>query len=204
MCIRDRYLFKYTNHAEVVYSDAEPFIYTFKVRQNFDEHPVVKALGIAGFTDKYFKVEELTTSLEFTKDHECGAKDVELFWKAIYVHLMDFDGKAIANMVVLAFKRDSALPLTFTVSATNGTGVIYVAEDTTPYRLEVYWRDTWFLEQQYKETHGTKGIPRAINIYSFADERREWFAGETAVIQTYTYIGLLLSLIHISEPTRPY
>ena len=178
------YLFKYTNHDTIIYEDATTFIYTFKVRQNFDEHPVVKALGIPNFTDKYFKVEVLATSLELTKDHECGKKDVELYWKAIYVHLMDFDGKAIANMVVLAFKPGFALPVTFTVSATNGTGVIYVAEDTTFYRLEVYWRDTWFLEQAGK-------IPRGVNIYSSADERIAWLAGDTATIQTYVYIGLL-------------
>ena len=187
--VKDWALYKYTTNSSVNFKDASTFNYTFVAKQNFDEHPVIKALGVSGFTEKYFKVESLSTEVTLTKDHETGDKIVELYWKTIYIHLMDFDGKNLAHMTVLVYKPDSALPCTFAITSENGTAVAYVASTTTEYRLEVYWLDSWFLEQAGKTING-KPV-KAINIYSYADERRTWKAGETAVIQAYVYIGLL-------------
>ncbi|RLI78285.1 hypothetical protein DRP04_10315, partial [Archaeoglobales archaeon] len=137
--------------------------------------------------EELFNFEELSETVELTEDYNCGKTVITLEWGAIIVKVLDWAGQPLVNMTVFALPTSvgaGVKPYVFDITDKSGVAILYVGgSSSTPYYVDVYWRDTYFLEKAGK-------IPKSINIYASSVEEeawRYWYPGQFREVKVYVY-----------------
>lgn len=138
------------------------FAYIGKVYTVKAAHDIAAKLKDLGYSpdlaDKFCPEVYLSTTIEFTNDHNCGKTPIEFGWRAILVDLRDIGNKKeLPNMTVFAIRIGTNAPAYFDITNKDGKAVLLV--DESQYVIEVYWKDSWFLYYEGK-------IPNSIRIYN--------------------------------------
>ncbi|MEM4431082.1 MAG: hypothetical protein QXM08_07945, partial [Thermofilaceae archaeon] len=182
------------------FDDLPEIRYTICTKQNFED--VLKPYGLDEAKANLCP-EVLCTTVKFGEKHNEFKECITLEWEAIYLHIEDWSGKPLVNMMVAATKMyptPSGGITTFAFSKPFAGSAIarLLVTRNSAYTVTVFWRDSYLLA-------AAGAIPRYINIYdSFADEiTPRLFASSVftvpggfvtsagGTIKTFVYIGLI-------------
>jgi len=170
----------------------------YTIKATHDIAAKLKDLGYSpDLADKFCPEVYLSTTIEFTNDHNCGKTPIEYGWKAILIDLKDIANvKPLSNMAVVAVKVGTNAPAIFDITDKDGKAVLLVDEGT--YIVQVYWKDTLFIETPIKIFDSFTDQPNAF-INGVVDMKSEGPV-TTKTIEAYVY-ALRLRLVKADGKT---